>query len=155
SERCSGRGRHGSPFEQNQPAQAMVPRVRPPLQSLALSSRPFPHPLLLLLLLPTACATGTSAGSMGAVFARDNETRALYVREVPEGLAAAAAGLEPGDQVVMIDGLYVGDLSGKEVRARLRGDVGTTVSLTVLRGNDVHHVRFTRGKLAEHVQKPP
>lgn len=92
---------------------------------------------------------------MGVVFGRDAETRALTVREVPEGLAGAAAGLQEGDRVVMIDGYHVGEMGPKEIREHLRGDVGTAVSLTFLRGNDVHHVVVTRGKLAEHLQRRP
>ncbi len=87
---------------------------------------------------------------MGAVFGRDNDTRALYVREVPKGLAAAGAGLLPGDQVVMIEGLYVRDLDAKSIREKLRGDVGSTVALTILRGQEVIHVRVARGALRDH-----
>ena len=87
---------------------------------------------------------------MGAVFGRDNETRALYVREVPPGLAAAGAGILPGDQVVMIEGLYVRDLDAKSIHEKLRGDVGSTVALTILRGEEVIHVRVARGALRGH-----
>ena len=95
------------------------------------------------------CGGGTP-GSVGAVFGRDNDTRALYVREVPPGLAAAGAGLLPGDQVVMIEGLYVRDLDAKSIRDKLRGDVGSTVALTILRGQEVIHVRVARGALKGH-----
>ena len=77
---------------------------------------------------------GSAPGSVGAVFGRDNDTRSLYVREVPPGLAAAGAGLLPGDQIVMIEGFYVRDLDAKAIRDKLRGEVGSTVALTVLRG---------------------
>jgi predicted metalloprotease with PDZ domain len=93
---------------------------------------------------------GSTPGSVGAVFGRDNDTRALYVREVPPGLAAAGAGLLPGDQVVMIEGLYVRDLDAKSIRDKLRGDVGSTVALTILRGEEVIHVRVARGALRDH-----
>ena len=88
--------------------------------------------------------SSTGVGSVGAVLGRDNDTHALYVREVPPGLGADEAGLLPGDQVMMIEGRYVRDLSEKEIRAELRGDVGTPVLLTILRGNDVLHVKLTR-----------
>jgi C-terminal processing protease CtpA/Prc len=84
------------------------------------------------------------------VFGRDNDTRALYVREVPAGLAAAGAGLLPGDQVVMIEGFYVRDLDAKSIHDKLRGDVGSTVALTILRGEEVIHVRVARGALRGH-----
>jgi carboxyl-terminal processing protease len=107
-----------------------------------------------LLVLATACG-GAGIGSVGAVFGRDNETHALVVREAPAGAAGARAGLLPGDQVLMIDGLYVRDLTGKDVRAKLRGDVGTTVKLTVVRnGDEVHHLVVKRAELGERRPAP-
>ena len=84
------------------------------------------------------------------MFGRDNDTRALYVREVPPGLAAAGAGLLPGDQVVMIEGVYVRDLDAKTIRERLRGEVGSSVALTILRGEEVIHLRVARRALRDH-----
>ncbi len=112
---------------------------------------------LALTLAPVLCACGGASGpgSVGAVFGRDGETRALIVREAPPGAAAEKAGLEPGDEVLMIDGWYVKDMSAKDVRAKLRGDVGSTVRLTVARGDAILHLRVTRGALGEHHVTPP
>jgi C-terminal processing protease CtpA/Prc len=108
-----------------------------------------------LLLVAAAGCSASSSGSIGAVLGRDNETQALYVRDVPPDLAAAHAGLLPGDEIVMVDGVYVRDLSSKEVRHRLRGDVGSTVELTVIRGRDVLRVRVMRAELRAHdIVKP-
>jgi C-terminal processing protease CtpA/Prc len=112
-------------------------------------------PLAILAVALVACGAASGPGSVGAVFGRDNETRALVVREAPPGAAAEKAGLQPGDEVVMIDGWYVRDMSGKDVRAKLRGEVGSTVRLTVLRGDDVRHVSVLRGALGEHHAAPP
>lgn len=94
-------------------------------------------------------------GSVGAVFSRDNETRVLIVREVAPGAGAEKAGVLAGDQVVMIDGWYVQGMSTKDVRARLRGEIGTTVRLTILRGDEVHHLQVRRSGLAERRALPP
>lgn len=94
-----------------------------------------------------AAGCSASVGSIGAVLGRDNESRSLYVREAPEGLAAERAGLLPGDEIVMIDGVYVRDLSSAEIRDRLRGAVGSAVELTIVRGSDVLRVRVRRGEL--------
>ena len=102
--------------------------------------------VLASVLLAAGCGGGGGVGSVGAVFGRDNDNHALYVREAPPGLGADEAGLLAGDQIVMIDGLYVRDLSEKEIRSKLRGEVGSKVALTILRSNDVHHVRVTRGE---------
>jgi C-terminal processing protease CtpA/Prc len=104
------------------------------------------------LLLVFACALaaachGSGLGSIGAVLGRDNDTHAVYVREVPLGLAAERAGLLPGDEIVMVDGFYVEELSPKELRALLRGEVGSKVELTELRGSVVRRVKLTRTEL--------
>lgn len=108
-------------------------------------------------LLVLGCGGGGSGlGSVGAVFGRDNETNDLYVREVPRGLGADRAGLRPGDQVMMIDGWYVKDLGAREISERLRGEPGSTVAITVVRGAEVRHLRVTRGVLREHqAARPP
>lgn len=105
----------------------------------------------------TAAACGeASVGSVGAVFGRDNDTHALHVRDVPPGLSAAQAGLLPGDEILMIDGVYVRDLASSDVRARLRGEIGSVVELTVVRGGEVLEVRLVRGELrAREEIKPP
>ena len=111
--------------------------------------------LALSILLHLLGCGGSTSGSVGAVFGRDNDTRSLYVREVPRGLAAAGAGLLPGDQIVMIEGFYVRDLDAKTIREKLRGEVGSTVSLTVLRGEEVLRVRVSRGGMRDHEAIPP
>jgi len=106
-------------------------------------------------LLAASACSGGSVGSVGAVLGRDNDTHALYVRDVPPGMGAERAGLLPGDEIVMIDGLHVRDLSSADVRARLRGEVGSAVELTVVRGGEVLAVRVTRGELRAHEEIKP
>ncbi len=102
-------------------------------------------PLLILALVLPGCGGGPGPiATVGAVFGRDNDTRDLYVREVAEGLGAEEAGLSPGDQIVMIDGVFVRDLDPPAIRARLRGEVGTTVALTVIHGERVLHLHVPR-----------
>ena len=99
----------------------------------------------LALVFAAGCAAGP--GSIGAVLGRDNETRALHVRQVPGAGAAEAAGLAPGDEIVMIDGAYAKDLGADEIRKKLRGDAGSSVKLTVVRGDRVRQVEITRAPL--------
>lgn len=112
-------------------------------------------PALLALLGLCAGCGPSGPGTIGAVLGRDNETRALHVREVPAGLAAEQAGLLPGDEIVMIDGRYVKDLAAADVRAKLRGERGSTVELTVVRGDQVKHVQITRGAMRERRAPQP
>ena len=68
----------------------------------------------------------------------------LFVREAPEGLAAAKSGLLPGDEILLIDGMDVRALDEKRLHEVLSGDVGTPVKLTVIRGEAVIRVTLRR-----------
>ena len=113
------------------------------------------RPLALLLVISlAACSATAPAGSIGAILGRDTDTRALYVRDVPEGLGASLAGLIPGDEILMINGQYTRDLDQKAIVKLLRGEIGTEVDLTVARGGEVRHVRVKRTALRETEVKP-
>jgi len=103
----------------------------------------------LVVVLLAAVAGGCSAGigSVGAVLAQEDGSGALYVREVPKGLAADQAGLLPGDEILMIEGRYVRDLDTSGLRALLRGEPGTRVVLTVVRGEEVRRIEVERTPL--------
>jgi carboxyl-terminal processing protease len=111
--------------------------------------------LVALYLLFAAACGGSGVGSIGAVLGRDDDTHAVFVREVPRGLAADRAGLLPGDEIVMIDGVYVRELGTKELRELLRGDVGGAVKLTILRGEGVRHITVTRSEFRAHETAKP
>lgn len=102
-----------------------------------------------------SCAAEPKTASIGAILSRDNETGVLLVREVSEGNAAATAGLLGGDEIIMIDGVYVRDLDTTAVRAMLRGEVGTKVHVTVVRGESVLRVAVERGALRKEQPKKP
>ena len=94
-----------------------------------------------------ACGGASSAGSIGAVLVRDNVTGEVTVRDAPDGRAAAEAGLLPGDRVKMIDGVHVDEVDQGRIRELLRGPVGSTVTLTVIRGEDVEHIEVKRERI--------
>lgn len=50
------------------------------------------------------------------------------------GSPALEAGLKPGDEIVAVNGQDVSDAELREVSGRLKGPIGTTVDLTVRRG---------------------
>lgn len=75
-------------------------------------------------------------------------TRQYYLRVVAarDGSPAARAGLHTGDYVRAIDGRSTRHMSLSEGDRLLQGPVGSTVTLTVLRGSatDTHEVTLTR-----------
>ncbi len=88
-------------------------------------------------------------GSIGAVLARHTDSGAVHVREVPAGLAAERAGLIAGDRIKMVDGVLLDELTAAEIKALLRGPVGTKVQLTVIRGEEVMHIEVVRRPFGE------
>src|SRR5690606_31309467 len=59
------------------------------------------------------------------------------------GSAAAAAGLEPGDRIVAVDGTATDDFAA--VRERIEPNPGETVTLSVARDGSVREVSATIG----------
>lgn len=102
--------------------------------------------MLLIATLPVAAACGGAPlGSVGAVMSQDRQSGRVVVREVPEGMAGDTAGLRVGDEILSVDGRDVRDLAPGEVAELMRGEVGSTVSLTVARGDEVVRLRVKRG----------
>jgi C-terminal processing protease CtpA/Prc len=117
--------------------------------SLMSSARALLTSITFVLAASLGCAAEQRVGSIGAVLSRDNDTGSLHVREVSPGQSAERVGLMPGDEVVMIEGRLARDLDTPSIRAALRGDVGSAVRLTVVRGEKVLRVRIERGALRE------
>lgn len=93
-----------------------------------------------------ACG-GSWQGSIGAVLGKNNEDGRVYVREVPAGMSAARAGLEPDDEILTIDGASAKDMSAPDIHKALQGEVGTKVKLTVRRRTLTREVTVERGPL--------
>ena len=102
----------------------------------------------------SALACGPSRGTIGAVLSQDAENR-LIVRDVPDGLAAARAGVRVGDEVLLIDGRDVRSMSTRDVHAVLSGEVGESVKLTLIRDGQIVRVRLNRTASERIRKKPP
>ena len=89
-----------------------------------------------------ACGAG-DRGTIGAVLARDADGR-LFVRDVPAGLAAEHAGLELGDEILLIDGRDARSLGPRGVHDALSGAVGDPVKLTLVRKGEIVRVTLKR-----------
>ena len=97
----------------------------------------------------SAAAAGTKlpAGEVGLELTRQYYLRIIATRD---GSPAATAGLQTGDYVRAIDGRATRGLSVYEGTRLLRGEPGSKVVLTIIRGNaaDPHDVTLTRAKFA-------
>ncbi|HET9956551.1 MAG TPA: PDZ domain-containing protein [Polyangiaceae bacterium] len=101
-----------------------------------------------MLLCIVTCSGGGLActserGTIGAMLVQQPNQR-LVVKEVPSGLGAAQAGVQEGDEVLLIDGRDPRSMSPREVHQALSGEVGAPVKLTLIRKDQVIRVRVAR-----------
>jgi carboxyl-terminal processing protease len=75
--------------------------------------------------------TGQDEGDIGLRITRRDH--AIEVSTTIDGTPAAGAGLEPGDEILKIDGEDTTGMQPLDARDRLRGEPGTTVVLSVQR----------------------
>jgi C-terminal processing protease CtpA/Prc len=101
--------------------------------------------LLAFVISVTGCA-GAPPGTIGALLGKTTEGR-LYVRGVPPGQGADRAGLAVEDEILAIDGRAVKEMSQDEIRQAVRGDVGSTMTITVERGGQKRDVKVVRSPI--------
>lgn len=87
-------------------------------------------------------STGTVEGGIGANVYSDNGT--IVVAEVYKGLSADASGIKAGDIIIRVDDNNIDGLSLQEVVAKVKGEEGTTVKITVLRDGKELSFNVTR-----------
>lgn len=75
--------------------------------------------------------TSSQYAGIGITIASVRE--AIYVTSVEEGWPASKAGLRTGDRITAIDGVSLSSKSLDDVRALIRGEVGSPVTLSLLR----------------------
>ncbi|ASC69830.1 peptidase S41 [Halomicronema hongdechloris C2206] len=82
--------------------------------------------------------TTTSGELMGVglQITKDEDGQTLRVIAPIEGSPAASAGIQPKDRVLAIDGASTATLTLDEAAGRMRGPVGTSVTLTVQRNHE-------------------
>jgi S1-C subfamily serine protease len=109
-----------------------------------------------LALIPSLAACEAPRGTIGAVIAQDGDSGRLYVRDVPPDLAAAKAGVQRGDEILLIDGLDVRAMNAHQIHVALSGDVDATVKLTLVRGADqIIRVTLKRTEARKLVKRLP
>ena len=101
-----------------------------------------------------ACGTAKpKKGSIGVVLRRDDRSGSVRVHRVPGGHGADKAGLKAGDRLKMVAGFHVDDLDAAALQKLLRGPVGTTVEVTIVRGSQVLHLAIARTAFAARKTK--
>jgi S1-C subfamily serine protease len=93
-----------------------------------------------------ACGPPAWAGGIHAVLGFSS--RGLRVVELPAESPARRAGLREGDAIIAIDGRPVSGLSGKQIHDLLSGEVGSSVSLTVIRDDAEQKLSVPRAPYA-------
>lgn len=77
----------------------------------------------------------------------DISTIYCNIMQVFPNSPAAYGGLKAGDMITHIDGVSVIDKEGTECSRLIKGEVGTTVTLTILRGGASFEQTFVRAKV--------
>jgi C-terminal processing protease CtpA/Prc len=93
----------------------------------------------------SACAS-SAPGTIGAALGQQTDHR-LFVRSMPPGQGASRAGLAVDDEILLIDGRDVRAMTQEDVRRAVRGDVGSTMVVTVLRGTEKLEIKVVRTPL--------
>jgi carboxyl-terminal processing protease len=79
----------------------------------------------------------------------------VRVVEVPVDSVADRAGLREGDRLIAVDGQPVEGLSSRSLRERLTGEVGSFVSLRVVRGEQELTLRIERAPYQPRARDKP
>ena len=71
----------------------------------------------------------------------------MFVRSTPPGQGAAEAGLQIDDEIVAIEGKDVKGMSEEDVRRAVRGDLGSSLTVTIVREGKRQDVTVKRSRL--------
>lgn len=97
----------------------------------------------------TAAIDETMTGSFGGIGAElRSENNRVIISNTREGTPSQKIGLQENDVILKVDGE---DMEGKSISyvvSKVRGEVGTDVTLTIQRGTQELEVKITRAKIA-------
>ncbi|RMG75199.1 MAG: S41 family peptidase [Chloroflexi bacterium] len=83
---------------------------------------------------------------IGATITTDDETGEMYIVDVLPNTPAEAAGVQPGDVFVAVNGESVEDWDQTQLVTNVRGPAGTVVNITFRRGDDLIELSITRDR---------
>ena len=92
-----------------------------------------------------ACS-GAAPGTIGAALGQQADHH-VFIRSAPPGQGADKAGLLVDDEVIALDGKPVAGMTPDDIRRAVRGDVGSTLTVTIRRNGEQRDVKVTRTPL--------
>lgn len=96
----------------------------------------------------TESITGVYSG-IGVTMGLDTEVGYVKVVKVNKNSPAADAGVQVGDYIYEVDGQNVGGMDTSDVASIVRGEEGTTVDITFIRGTDYVECTLERKSIEE------
>lgn len=96
--------------------------------------------------------TGSYSG-IGVTVVQDSETGLLRITEVYEGSPAEEAGLQVLDQIYTVSGQLVEEIGMDATVALVRGEVGTSVDLSVVRNGIIYNFTVRRAAVEQQSVK--
>lgn len=88
--------------------------------------------------------TSGEFGGVGLQVTEDEETKYLRVISPIEGSPASKEDIKSGDLIIAVNDESTKELSLKDAVLKMRGEVGTVVSLTIKRENNVNEIELER-----------
>ena len=88
-------------------------------------------------------------GGIGVVVEYDHTNETIMINTVYPDSPAEGAGVKVGDFIHAIDGVTVEEIGYTNAVNRVRGEIGTTVELTLLRGDEYITVSMKRAEVEE------
>ena len=88
-------------------------------------------------------------GGIGVVVQYDDKNETVMITEVVIGSPSEAVGLKVGDYIYAVDGMLVSDVGHRNAIKFVRGEIGTSVNLVVLRGDQLISVDVVRELIVE------
>lgn len=97
----------------------------------------------------TAAIDETLTGSFGGIGAElRSENNKVIISNTREGTPSQKIGLQENDVILKVDGEDMEGKSTSYVVSKVRGEVGTDVTLTIQRGSQELEVKITRAKIS-------
>ena len=90
---------------------------------------------------------------VGITISRQEEGDGYDILEVSPGGSAQEGGILPGDLLIEVEGQSTSEMTMEEVKRVVRGEIGTEVTLTVLRGEEILSFTLERREIRVEVAK--